>query len=231
MSEPPMPIRAFLIDDQALICEGLRALWTPLENIEIVGTTGDLGLAVEEVARLQPHIVILDIGVARTDSIVMIKLIVERFSATRVLVLSSNVELEPVIAALQAGASGYILKDMSASQIACAVDAAHHGTISMAPQIMRMLVHAALDTQVEAQPEVEAYVMRSALDAEGRERLSDRELKVLQLAAHGLTNREIGASLYVTEGTVKNHIASLLSKLHVRRRTQAVFVAKDLGLL
>ena len=222
------PIRVFVIDDQALLCEGLQSLWIHLDSIKIVGVTSDAATAVEQVVLLQPDIVLLDVGMPHIDGIAATRLILERSPGTRVLILTTIDDTELVIGALRAGAGGYILKDMSADQIARAVDAAHHGTISLAPRVVRNMIAA---DRGEQSPDVEAYAMPAALDALGREHLSDRELKVLRLAARGLTNREIGASLFVTEGTVKNHISAMLGKLQVRGRTQAVVVAKELGLL
>ena len=130
-----------------------------------MGTTCDAATALEQIAHLGPHVVLLDIGMARMDGLAVTRQIVERFLGIRVVILTTIADHDLVICALQVGASGYILKDMSSDQIAHAVKAAHYGTISLAPQIAQALIHAVYAERQESQAEVEGFMMPGAVNA------------------------------------------------------------------
>jgi DNA-binding NarL/FixJ family response regulator len=229
MTAPAEPIRVLIVDDQALMREGLRTLLELDETICVVGTAANGHEALAQAQQLAPHVVLMDIRMPGMDGIAATRALKETQPHVQVLMLTTFDDDELIVAALRAGASGYVLKDTPSEQLARDLHAVHLGEASLSPSVARKVIGALLGH--EAAPASGFAPPERRIDAEGREALSERELAVLRLAAQGLSNREIGARLYITEGTVKNHISSLLSKLHLRDRTQAVLYAKEQGLL
>jgi DNA-binding NarL/FixJ family response regulator len=177
--------------------------------------------------QLNPDVVLMDLRMPRTDGIEATKTIKRRRPQTQVLVLTTFDDHDSVLAALDAGASGYVLKDTPSEQLARDILTVHAGHASLSPSVAQTVISEL------RQRDVVGHASSSAprVDQEGRERLSERELEVLRLVGKGLSNREIGRRLSITEGTVKNHVSSILSKLQLRDRTQAVLFAKEHGLI
>jgi DNA-binding NarL/FixJ family response regulator len=203
-------------DDEELVRTGLRLILTSEPDIEVVGEAADGRQAVEAARALQPDVALLDIRMPELDGIEATRLLLGNGCATRVVILTTFDLDQYVYDALQAGASGFLLKDAPAHQLVTAVRAAAAGDAVLAPSVTRRL----LSDFARKAPRVDAPV----------ESLTARELDVLRLLARGLSNAEIAAELFIGEGTVKTHVARLLTKLGVRDRLQAVVLAYRSGL-
>lgn len=224
-------VRVLIVDDQALMREGLQAVLDLEETIEVVGTAADGADALKQAERLRPDVILMDVRMPGLDGIAATRLLKERHARARVLVLTTYDDEESIDAALRAGASGYVLKDMPSDQLVRDIHAVYAGESSLSPRVARKLIVGLYARGENAVREDGARVSERPLDDEGREALSEREIEVLRLAADGLINREIGARLYLTEGTVKNYMSSILSKLQVRDRLQAILFAHEHDLL
>ncbi|GGN80707.1 DNA-binding response regulator [Actinoplanes lobatus] len=210
------PVRVLVADDQALIREGIASLLGIEPGIEVVGTAADGRAAVELALATVPDVVLMDVRMPVLDGLRAAELLRERLPACRVLMLTTFDDEEYVIRALRAGTGGYLLKDLPPRDLARAVRLARSGVDQHDSAVVRRLV-SALD--------------RGEPMSTPRADLTDREHAVLRLIARGATNREIAAKLYVSEGTVKNHVSHILARLGLRDRTQAAIYARDHGLL
>lgn len=212
-----MTIRVLLADDEELVRTGLRLILESEPDIEVVAEASNGRIAVERAMTVQPDVVLLDIRMPEVDGLEATRLLLGGGSPARVVILTTFDLDQYVYDALQAGASGFLLKDAPAQQLVSAVRAAAAGDALLAPSVTRRLI-----TEFARRgPRVAA----SALQA-----LTERELEVLKLLALGLSNAEIASRLYIAEGTVKTHVARLLTKLGVRDRVQAVVLAYRTGL-
>jgi DNA-binding NarL/FixJ family response regulator len=209
------PVRVLVADDQALIREGIASLLGIEPGIEVVGTAADGRAAVELALATTPDVVLMDVRMPVLDGLRAAELLRERLPACRVLMLTTFDDEEYVVRALRAGTGGYLLKDLPPKDLARAVRLARAGVDQHDSAVLRRVV-TALD--------------RGATPAR-RVDLTDREQAVLRLIARGATNREIAARLFVSEGTVKNHVSNILARLGLRDRTQAAIYARDRGLL
>jgi DNA-binding NarL/FixJ family response regulator len=213
-------VRVVLADDQALVLGGFRMILEAESDIEVVGEAADGGAAARLVERLQPDVALMDVRMPDVDGIEATRRIVASGSATRVVVVTTFDVDEYVFAALRAGASGFLLKDVRPSELIDAVRIVARGEALLAPTVTRRL----LDRLTESLPEAEPPT--ADLDE-----LTERELEVFRLVALGLSNAEIAVRLVVTEATVKTHVSSVLRKLRLRDRVQAVVLAYDLRLV
>jgi DNA-binding NarL/FixJ family response regulator len=214
-------VRVLVVDDQALIRQGLKTLLELEEGIEIVGEAADGASGVAAYASVRPDIALMDIRMPGMDGVEATRRIRALDPEAKILVLTTFDEDRLVFDAVRAGARGYLLKDMSGAELAAAVREVAAGGAALQPGVARRVM--------------EAYA-RLAGDAEaaGRlsvEDLSSRERSVLHLLAQGLSNKEIAARLFLAEGTVKNHVSAILQKIGARDRTQAALRARELGLL
>ncbi|MGW1408916.1 response regulator [Streptomyces sp. NPDC001880] len=215
-------IRVLIADDQMMVRQGLTVLLNAEAGIEVVGQAVDGADAVEKVAELDPDVVLMDIRMPRLGGIEATRTVTEAEGATvRVLVLTTFDLDEYVYEALRAGASGFLLKDASAEELAHAVRVVAEGEALLAPNITKRLI--AEFARVSAAP-------RAQLKARTGE-LTERETEVLALIAQGLSNTEIAERLVVAEQTVKSHVGRILSKLGLRDRTQAAVHAYETGLV
>jgi len=210
-------IRVLLVDDQALVRAGLRMILKGEEGIEIVGEAGDGTEAVSLTAALAPDVILMDVRMPVMDGIEATRRIVDDDSGPRVLVLTTFDLDEYVYEALRAGASGFLLKDAPEEQLVAGIRIVASGGSLFAPTVTRRLIERyAGDRRTSRPPALEE--------------LTPRELEVLKLVARGLSNAEIAASLVVSEHTVKTHVASILRKLDLRDRVQAVVLAYETGI-
>ena len=212
-----MTIRVLIADDQALFREALSTLLEVQPGIDVVGEAGDGEEAVRRGAELRPDVVLMDLRMPVLDGIAATARLREEQPDVRVLALTTFDDDEDVFAAIRAGAVGYLLKDVTGARLVEALVAAGRGESVLHPSVAAKLV---------------ARVARLPEDAVPAEHpLSEREVDVVRLVAEGRSNREIASALFLAEGTVKNLVTSVLSKLGVRDRTQAALRARDLGLL
>lgn len=207
-------IRILLVDDHAIVREGLRALLDDVPGMQIVGEGSNGDEAVELAARLAPDLVLMDLkmpGMPATDAIRSIR---ARNSAVQVLVLTSYAEDQQVQKVISAGALGYVLKDVAKAKLVRAMTTVCRGEPWLHAEAQRLLVNR----------------MRKPAEVNPFELLTDRERSVLKLLAQGQSNRTIGKSLQLTEGTVKGYVSNILAKLKLEDRTQAALLAVKLGL-
>jgi DNA-binding NarL/FixJ family response regulator len=209
-------IRVLLADDQALVRAGFRLILEAEPDMEVVGEAGDGTEVLEQAHASNPDVVLMDVRMPNLDGIEATRQLLGNGEGPRVLVLTTFDLDEYVIDAFRAGASGFLLKTAPPDQLVAAVRTVHTGEALLAPTSTRRLI------EQFARPPAEA----PALD-----QLTMRERDVLRLLARGLTNAEIAAELVVEPSTVKSHVASVLAKLHLRDRVQAVVFAYESGLV
>jgi DNA-binding NarL/FixJ family response regulator len=215
-------IRVLVVDDQALFREALVALLAVQPGIEVVGEAANGREAVEAVGRLRPDVVLMDLRMPVLDGVGATRQLRVDHPAVRVLALTTFDGDAEVFPALRAGAVGYLLKDATTERLVEAVVAADRGESVLAPSVAAKLV-----ARVAALPEPDAAPAPQPLV----DPLTDREREVLRHLAAGRSNREIAQAVFLTEGTVKNHVTNILAKLGARDRTQAALRASALGLL
>jgi DNA-binding NarL/FixJ family response regulator len=206
-------INILLVDDQNLIRQGLKALLELEADLQIVGEAENGQVAIDLVQELKPSVVLMDIRMPVMDGVTATKEICQQFPAVNILILTTFDDDDYVSKAIGHGAKGYLLKDTPSEEIAAAIRAVDRGYTHLAPGMM---------AKVMAGKAHEAEVV---LPVELQE-LTPRELEVLKLIAAGANNKEIAQQLYISEGTVKNHVTNLLSRLNLRDRTQAAILAK-----
>ncbi len=215
-------IRVLIVDDQMLMRQGLQTLLDLENDIQVVGQASDGTEAVAIVAQTKPDVVLMDVRMPRLNGVEATRQIRAQTPQTQVIILTTFDDDEYVFEGLRAGAMGYLLKDVSAEDLTDAIRRVARGEALIQPSIARKVVSEFARLGAETK-KTEANVL---LDP-----LSERELEILKLIAQGMSNREIAATLFITEGTAKNHISNILSKLGVRDRTQAVLRAQELGLV
>lgn len=209
-------IRLLLVDDQALIRRGLKALLTTDPTLEVVGETDNGQEAVTQVAQLKPDVVLMDVRMPVADGVSGTRQICQQFPTTKVLMLTTFDDQEYVTQALQAGASGYLLKDTPFEELTTAITLVHKGYTQIGPGLAtKMLTQPTPTPQPE---EIETWMA-----------LSEREKEIVRLVAQGYSNREIAQSLHIAEKTVKNYMTSILNQLDLRDRTQLAIAALKIG--
>lgn len=211
------PIRVLICDDQAVVCEGLRAILGTDPQIEVVGVTYNGQEAVDQIPAMRPDLVLMDLKIQVMNGVQATQAIRERFPGMPVLVLTTYDADEWVFDAVRSGASGYLLKDTPREGLITAVKDTVQGRTHVDPQVAgKLFAHIAQN---------EPVVPEQA----GLEALSERELEILRLLARGLSNAEIAQRLYLSEGTVRNYVSAILTKLNVSDRTQAAILALKAG--
>jgi DNA-binding NarL/FixJ family response regulator len=218
-------IRVLLVDDQALLRHGFRMILDHEPDIEVVGEAGDGEAAVESAASCDPDVVLMDIRMPVIDGVEATRRIVSADPAVRVLILTTFDLDEYAFGALQAGASGFLLKDVPPEQLAAGIRTVASGDAVVSPRITRRLldecVHLLDAPAPGGRDEGVAAMMK----------LTEREKEVLVAVADGLSNAEIGHRLFVSEATVKSHVGRILGKLGLRDRVQAVVFAFQTGIV
>jgi DNA-binding NarL/FixJ family response regulator len=212
LADPDAPgrIRVLLVDDHAVVRRGLLGFFELLDDIEVVGEAENGRQAVDQVAALHPDVVLMDLLMPIMDGIAATAEVKQRFPDVEVVALTSFIEEERVTAALEAGATGYLLKDADADDVAIAVRRAHAGEVHLDPQVARLLAN---------------RIRTRRVDGPGHEPLTEREREVLGLVAKGHSNKEIATLLDITERTARTHVSNILGKLDLASRTQAALWA------
>jgi DNA-binding NarL/FixJ family response regulator len=217
-----MTTRVLLVDDQALFREGLETLLSVHKDIQVVGQASNGQEAVYLALKLHPDVILMDMQMPILNGIGATRRVTQLLHDCRVIALTTFDDKETIFDALRAGAVGYLLKDVGSVQLADSIRRTARGDSILDPSVAAKVVaefsrvsSLVTATHPEALPEP----------------LSEREVELLRLIASGLSNKEIGETLFITEGTVKNHITHILGKLGVRDRTQAALKAKELGLI
>ncbi len=204
-------IRVLLVDDHAVVRSGLRTFFDLLDDIEVVGEAGDGAQAVVQARALRPDVVLMDMLMPVMDGVAATREIKAELPETEIIAVTSFIEEEKVTAALEAGATGYLLKDAEADEVARAVRAAHAGEVHLDPAVARLL----------------AQRMRERKSAPEPEPLTERERDVLRLVGQGMSNKEIAAALFITERTARTYVSNILGKLGLASRTQAALYAVE----
>ncbi|WNZ25781.1 response regulator transcription factor [Leptolyngbya sp. NK1-12] len=212
------PIRLLLVDDQTLISQGLKAMLELEADLQVVGIANDGSVAVEQVAALQPDLVLMDVRMPVMDGRAATRAISQQFPAVKVLVLSTFDDDQYITDSIRAGAKGYLLKDMPIDELVQAIRLAHRGYTQMAPGLMEKLM--------SHSSEVQTASSKPALSELSS--LTPRERDVLCLIGDGSTNREIAEQLYISESTVKTHVTHLFDRLNLRNRAQLAIFANSI---
>ena len=209
------PVRVLIVDDHALFRRGLQMVLEGETDIDVVGEAGDGQEAIERAESTTPDVVLMDVRMPKRSGIEATRTIKDTLPSTKILMLTISDEEADLYEAIKAGASGYLLKEISIEEVADAVRAVHAGQSLISPSMASKLLN-----------EFAAMVKRRDERAQvPGPRLTSRELEVLKLVAKGLNNRDIGQELFISENTVKNHVRNILEKLHLHSRMEAVVYA------
>jgi len=214
-------IRLLVVDDQSLIRDGIASLLELQEDLTVAGTASNGLDAISAAKTYSPDVILMDIHMPELDGIGATAKIKEAFPDIQILMLTTFDDEEYIVKALQAGASGYLLKDLPTEDLAKAIRLLNKGIYQLDPQIAGMLV--------QSLGKVESHKKQEASTAEiiAQTGLTDRELEVLKLIGTGATNQEISDSLDITLGTVKNHVSNILMRAELRDRTAAAIFAHE----
>jgi DNA-binding NarL/FixJ family response regulator len=214
-------IRVLICDDQAIVCEGLQVILESDAAIQVMGIAHDGAEALEKVAALKPNLVLMDLKMPGMNGIQATRQLRALYPEIKVLVLTTYDADEWVFDAIRSGASGYLLKNTAPAALLAAVKGTAEGKTHVDPDVAgKLFAHVT---------RAEGYT--SSKGSEEIESLSEREREVLQLIAKGLNNRQISEQLFLSEGTVRNYVSSIFSKLNVTDRTQAALIAVRFGLI
>jgi NarL family two-component system response regulator LiaR len=211
-------IRVLIVDDHQVVRQGLRTFLEIQEDVLVVGEAGDGQAAVEMVQQLRPNVVLMDLVMPRLDGISATRQVKALGTEVKVIALTSFTEDDKVFPAIQAGASSYLLKDVSPDDLVEAIRAVHRGEARLHPDIARKLMEQ-VARQVPASREPRL------------EELTDRETEVIRLVAQGRSNQDIAGELVISEKTVKTHVSNILGKLNLEDRTQLAIYAIKKGLV
>jgi DNA-binding NarL/FixJ family response regulator len=215
-----MTIKVMLVDDQSLVREGIKSLLGLSDEVVVVGEASDGELAIEVMETCAPDVILMDISMPVLDGIETIELMREKGGQIPVIILTTFDDHELVLKGIKAGAEGYLLKDVSLESLLDAIQAVCRGETLIQPAITERLLSGLSALSKSSFPVSEHY-----------EDLSVKELEILRLMASGYSNKEISSALHKSEGTIKNQVSNILSKLGVRDRTRAVLLAIEKGIL
>ncbi|MEM1292794.1 MAG: response regulator transcription factor [Cyanobacteria bacterium P01_H01_bin.162] len=211
-------IRILLVDDQYLIREGIASLLELEATIEVVGIAANGQEAIAKALELKPHIILMDVRMPEMSGVEATAQIRQALPTCQIIMLTTFDDEEFIVQSLLAGACGYLMKDIPPQDLIQAIKLAHAGVYQLAPEVAGKLIGALKSHQAPA--------TKSPIETP----LTARELEVLKLLAKGTTNKGIAQALYVSEGTVKNHVSNILMRLDLRDRTQAAIYAVENGL-
>jgi len=214
-----MPIKIVIADDHALLRQGIRNVLELEDDLQVIGEAGDGEEAVEKAVTLAPDILLLDINMPKINGLEVIKQVSEQQKKVRIIVLTMHDDENYVIEVIKAGAVGYLLKDIEPGMLVKAIRTVHDGESFIYPSLAKKLF-GEINRQHVRNLEAAKMVERSK-----EERLSYRELEVLEMVCKGLSNHEVAKNLFLSEKTVKNHLTNIFRKIGVTDRTQAVLYA------
>ncbi|AMO25374.1 response regulator [Ramlibacter tataouinensis] len=217
---PPHRIRLLVVDDQPLVRRGLALMLSMESDLEVVGEAGDGIEAIEQAKRLRPDVVLMDLHMPRKGGVGATREITASLPHTNVLVLTTMEAEQSVFDAVRAGAMAYLLKDATEQEVVDTVRAVHRGESRLTPQIARKVLDEFRRIGESAPPASSADEPEDDTAA-----LTDKESKVLLLIAEGKSNKQIGAMLFLAEGTVKNYVSRIMDKLHASSRTELAVIA------
>ena len=240
-------IRVLIVDDQTLVREGFRKLLELEPDFEIVGTASDGEVALATVQHLAqteilPDVILMDIRMPHMDGITTTKALKAHWPHIHIVILTTFDDIELIQTGMQAGAVGYLLKDVTAEQLASTIRAAANGQVLLQQDIaskvfaaFTMVDPTTRENPIAIKPAEKSNASQpdlytTTMATSNVESLTEREREILAQVAQGIPNRQIAENLFLAEGTVKNHMSNILSKLGVRDRTQAALKAKELGL-
>jgi DNA-binding NarL/FixJ family response regulator len=237
--ERDAPVRVLVVDDQQLVRDGIASLLGVQESIAVVGTATNGQEALEQALALRPDVILMDVRMPVMSGVDATAEILKQLPSCSILMLTTFDDDQYIRDALLAGARGYLLKDLQAQDLARAVHAVSQGVYQLDAAVIERMLGASERSNpagpdeteqrtTPPQPQKEASLTPDALNAAG---LTSREIEVLRLIAAGATNREVADALVISEGTVKNHLSNIFSRLGLRDRTQAVMYARERGLL
>ena len=206
-------IRVLIVDDHAVVRTGLRVFLDLQPDIEVVGEAADGSEGVALARRLEPDVILMDLLMPNMDGITAIGRVKADRPETEIVTMTSFIEEDKVTAALEAGAAGYVLKDAEAEEVAAAVRAAYAGEVHLDPAVARLLA--------------QRMRQRKSPEEALAEPLTDREKDVLNLLGQGMSNKEIGTKLFITERTARTYVSNILGKLGLTSRTQAALYAVE----
>jgi DNA-binding NarL/FixJ family response regulator len=218
-------IQILLVDDQQLVRQGFQYLLEMEEDLHVIGHAANGREALAKAEQLKPDVILMDIRMPEMDGVQATREIIQKFPGMGIIILTTFDDDEYVFEGLKAGARGYFLKDISSEEIAAAVRTVAAGGALIQPSITRKVLSEF--SRLATGPQIMPGQVQQFLP----EPLTEREMDVLKLLARGSSNKEIAQTLFITEGTVKNHVSNLIAKLNVRDRTQAILKAQELGLL
>ncbi len=220
-----MPIKVFIVDDQRLMREGLKTLIELEEGLEVVGMAENGEIALETISADPPDVVLMDIRMPVMNGVECTKIVRQRFPTVKVLILTTFDDDEYIIECLKYGAHGYLLKDLSADKLISSIKDVYLGNSILQPEIASKIISHVVDTNslVKKATNLKAEVKNDDDIIE----LSEREKEILRYMSRGMTNREISNTLFITEGTVKNYITGIYSKIGINDRTKAIIYATE----
>ncbi|OUL19022.1 response regulator transcription factor [Nostoc sp. 106C] len=212
-------IRVLLVEDQALIREGIKVMLNLESDLQVVGTADNGETAIEQATVLQPDLVLMDIQMPVMDGKAATRVICDRFPTIKVLVLTTFDDDQNIAEAMKAGAKGYLLKDMPSEELAQAIRFVHKGYTQMGPGLLEKML---------AKVPASTSVSQEKTPSQDLSTLTNREQDVLRLIGIGATNREIAEKLYISEGTVKTHVTHLFNRLNLKNRSQLAIYANSI---
>jgi DNA-binding NarL/FixJ family response regulator len=228
-------IKVLIVDDQTLMRDGLKTILELEENIEVVGTAADGREALEKVSGLNPQIVLMDIRMPNMDGVECIKRLKEGHKDIVILMLTTFNDEEYIVEALSHGASGYILKDIEADDLIKAIYDAYKGSfilpsdvaVKLAQRLSRTVTYVNPDASNNVNQTLKPSQTSHSQNKKKSLELSEREIEVAKMLAQGFTNKQISSSLYISEGTVKNYVSNIYSKIGIGDRTAAALFLKE----
>jgi len=213
------PIRVFLVDDQTLVRQGIRSLLELAEGVVVVAEAGDGRQAVDQIPQVRPDVVLMDMRMPEMSGLEALQALAAAGSLPPAIILTTFDDDALVLAGIKAGAKGYLLKDVTLEQLVGAIQTVARGGSLVQPAVTQRLLSGL------------EHMRNAFVSLEQPDPLTERETEILRLMASGFSNKEIANSLHVAEGTIKNHVSNILSKLGVRDRTRAVLKAFELKLV
>ncbi len=232
-------VRVLVVDDQQLVRDGIASLLRAQDGITVVGTATNGQEALEQAITLRPDVILMDVRMPIMDGVKATIQILRQVPSCCILMLTTFDDDEYVRDALRAGARGYLLKDLAVQDLANAVQAVSQGVYQLDAAVIERMIDAfsspnilkKSETEERITPPVPKTQTNAAADSLDTAGLTNREVEILRLIATGATNREVADYLVISEGTVKNHLSNIFSRLGLRDRTQAVMYARERGLL